>query len=119
MKSDASQTVGSDDTALAMGSGDLEVYATPAMAALMECAAMRLAAEGLTPEQTTVGSRLDIVHLRPTAIGNSVTATARLTAIDNRRLTFEVSASDQNGEIGHGTHERFIVERERFMSKCH
>ncbi len=112
------ETVSHSNTADTVGSGDLPVYATPAMAALMEKAA-RTAAAGLLGEgETTVGSELDIRHLRPSVIGATVSATATLTAREGRKLTFRVEASDDNGEIGCGTHIRYIVNAEKFMAKA-
>jgi len=112
-------TVRVDDsnTARTMGSGDMDVFATPALVALMEKAAASLAAEGLTRESSTVGSMIDISHLKPTAVGDTVTARAELTAIDGRKLTFRVEASDSGGLIGEGEHIRYVVDRERFMEK--
>lgn len=105
------------NTARAMGSGDLDVFATPALVALMENAAALAVAEGLGPESTTVGAQINISHLKPTAPGDKVKATAELTAIDGRKLTFRVEASDSTGLIGEGEHIRFVVDRQKFMSK--
>jgi predicted thioesterase len=100
-----------------VGSGDLRVLATPVMLALMENAAMLCVADQLDAESTTVGGHIAASHLKPTGIGHTVTATAELTAAEGRRLTFKVSASDEEGLIGEGEHLRFVVGRERFMSK--
>lgn len=105
------------NTARAMGSGDLDVFATPALVALMENAAALAAAEGLGPESTTVGSQVNISHVRPTAMGDKVTARAELTEIEGRKLTFRVEASDSAGPVGEGVHIRFVVDRQKFMSK--
>ena len=105
------------DTAASMGSGDLSVLATPAVVALLENAAMRTAAERLPEGSTTVGAQITINHLRPTAVGETVTAEATLTAEEGRKLTFSLTASDGKGVIAEGTHLRFIVDRERFMAK--
>lgn len=113
----SSVSVGAHNTARAMGSGDLEVFATPAMAALMESAAMLAVAGHLDEGQTTVGTALDIVHTRATGIGAQVSATARLTETDGRRLVFSVEAYDAEGIVGRGVHTRFIVDRARFMAK--
>lgn len=110
-------TVGPGNTALALGSGSLEVFATPAMTALMENAAMNAVAASLPEGSTTVGTRLDIAHTRATAPGETVTAEARLVEVDGRRLVFEVEARDSMGTIGRGMHERFVVDREKFMAK--
>lgn len=106
-----------DNTARRVGSGDLEVFATPAMAALMENAAMLAAAPALEEGQTTVGSEINISHIKPTGIGATVSATAVLVAVEGRKLSFNVAARDGEGMIGEGTHTRFVVDRERFMGK--
>lgn len=106
-----------DNTAQRMGSGDLAVFATPAMAALMENAAMLAVAPALGEGQTTVGSEISISHIKPTGIGAKVSATAVLTAAEGRKLTFNVAARDEEGMIGEGTHTRFVVDSERFMGK--
>ena len=111
--------VGEENTAIDLGSGDMEVLATPAMVALMENAAMN-AVRGELPEgSTTVGSMIETSHIRPSAVGDEVTATAELIEVDGRKLTFKVSASDSKGLIGEGSHIRFIVDRQRFLSKLY
>ena len=110
-------TVVSENTAAAMGSGDLAVFATPAMVALMEHAAMR-AVEPVLPEgATTVGAEMNVSHIKPSGLGAEIVATAVLTAVEGRKLTFNVGARDAEGMIGEGTHVRFVVDRERFMAK--
>ncbi len=105
-------------TALSMGSGDLRVLATPVMMALMENAAMLAVAPELPEGSTTVGGHISSSHLMPTSVGASLTATATLTAINGRKLTFHVEAHDQAGNLlGEGTHLRFVVDREHFMSR--
>lgn len=111
------QRVNEHLTAQHMGSGDLPVLATPAMIALMENAAMKCVHPHLKEGETTVGSMIESSHLRPTPLGEDIQATATLTAIDGRKLTFRVEASDANGLIGEGTHVRYIVHRERFLEK--
>ena len=93
------------------------VFATPAMCALMEEAACAAVNAHLEEGSGSVGISLNITHDRATAMGDSVTATAKLTAVDGRKLTFEVSAADSKGVIGKGTHERFIIDNEKFMAK--
>lgn len=110
-------TVTENDTAIAHGSGSLKVLATPAMAALMENTAMNCVASYLGEGETTVGTLLDIKHLSATPVGCAVSCECELTEIDGRRLVFKVTASDNKGIIGEGTHERFIVLAEKFMSK--
>lgn len=113
----ARTTVTEAATARAMGSGDLEVFATPAMVALMEQAAMEAVAPELSEGATTVGAEMNCTHIRPSALGAGIAATAVLTAVEGRKLTFAVGASDERGIIGEGTHVRFVVDRERFMAK--
>ena len=92
--------------AVTMGSGDLEVFATPAMVALMENAAMNAVAQALPQGSTTVGAEMNTTHIKPSAIGARVRATATLTAVEGRKLTFAVEACDEAGTIGKGTHVR-------------
>lgn len=100
-----------------VGSGDLKVFATPMMMALMENAAMLCVADVLDENSSTVGGHISSSHIKPTGLGHNVTATAELIAVDGRKLTFKVSASDDEGLIGEGEHLRFIVDKARFMSK--
>lgn len=105
-------------TARSLGSGDLPVLATPALVALMENAAMLAVAPALPAESTTVGGEICCRHNRPTAVGRRVRATARLEAEENgRRLTFRITAEDEQGPIGEATHVRFVIDRERFLKK--
>ena len=106
-----------ENTAITMGSGDMEVFATPAMVALMENAAMKAVAAELSEGATTVGAMMNSSHIKPSPIGAEVSATAVLTEVDGRKLTFSVKASDEAGVVGEGTHIRYIVDRERFLSK--
>lgn len=103
--------------AVTVGSGDLEVLSTPSMMALMENAAMLAVQDALEEGMTTVGGHITSSHLKPTAKGKMVSATAILTGINGRRLTFKVTAQDENGIIGEGEHLRFIVDRRKFMGK--
>ncbi len=100
-----------------VGSGDLPVLSTPAMLALMENAAMLCVAAHIPDGSTTVGSHISCAHLRPTAEGQTIRATATLTAIEGRKLTFRVEASDATGTIGEGTHVRHIVDRRHFLAR--
>ncbi len=109
---------GAENTALAMGSGNLEVFATPAMAALMEAAALA-AIQGSIPEGcSTVGTVLNIKHLSATPIGLQVRAKAILNEVDQRTLRFSVEAWDDAGLIGEGSHERVVINIEKFMGKA-
>lgn len=110
-------TVGPGNTAAAMGSGDMEVFATPAMVASMENAAMNAVAAALPAGATTVGAEMNVTHIKPSAPGAEITASAVLTAIDGRKLTFNVGARDAGGMIGEGVHVRYVVDREKFLAK--
>ncbi len=109
--------VGQEHLAVSAGSGDLEVLATPAMLALMENAAMLAVKDSLPEGSTTVGGHISSSHLKPTGKGKTVTATAVLTGIEGRKLTFKITAHDSEGTIGEGEHLRFIVDRKKFMEK--
>ena len=117
----ATLTVGPADTAIAAGSGDLPVLATPRMIALMEQAACAALAGALPAEATSVGIHVDIRHLAPTAVGGTVTATAMVTSVDGARIGFEVRAThateDGETEIGRGTHLRAVVDRAAFLAR--
>ena len=118
IKGTAALTVTDEVTAAAVGSGMLPVFATPSMIELIEKAAAESVAAGLDPGMTTVGTRLDIAHTAATPVGMAVLAEAELSEIDGRRLVFTVRAFDEAGEIGSGTHERFIVNAEKFLAKA-
>ncbi|MCI9243892.1 MAG: thioesterase family protein [Alistipes sp.] len=110
-------TVTPQNTAAALGSGDMPVFATPAMVALMENAAM-LAVAGALPEgATTVGAEMNVTHIKPSGLGTEVIASAVVTEVDERKITFTVGARDAEGLIGEGTHVRFVVDRARFLAK--
>lgn len=113
----SSLTVTEALTAKAMGSGDMPVLATPAMMALMENAAMLAVAPELPEGSTTVGGHIESSHLKPTPVGAEVKAEATLTKVDGRKLYFTVKTMQGDTIIGEGTHLRFIVDREKFMSK--
>lgn len=110
-------TVEEHHLAMNVGSGDLPVLATPMMMALMENAAMLAVAPQLPEGSTTVGGHISSSHLHPTPLGATIKATAQLTKEEGRKLTFHVVAEDANGIIGEGEHLRFIVDKERFLSK--
>lgn len=113
----AETVVRETNTALAMGSGSLHVFATPSMIALMEQAACNAVAACLDEESTSVGTLVNITHDAATGMGKAVTATATLVEVQGRKLVFEVTAADEDKQIGQGTHERFIVNKEKFMAK--
>ncbi len=117
IKYTATTVVTDEKCAHHVGSGALPVFATPSLVALMENAAMQAVAPSLPEGSTTVGGAINILHTRPSAMGQEVSATATLTAIEGRKLTFSVAACDKNGTIGEGTHVRFIVDARRFMEK--
>ena len=104
-------------TATSMGSGDLPVLATPAMMALMENAAMLAVAPHLPEGSTTVGGHISASHIKPTPVGETVTATATVTKVDGKKIDFEVKAHWGDVLLGEGSHLRFIVDREKFMSR--
>lgn len=114
----ASTVVTEQNVAAAVGSGDLQVFSTPYLLALMEEAAASAVRPYLFDGESTVGTMANLVHTAATVIGKTVTATATLNEIDRRRLTFTVTASDEAGEIGRCTHERFIIQKERFLKKA-
>lgn len=101
-----------------VGSGTLDVLATPIMLAQMEKAAWTCVAPHLASGEGTVGTLLNVKHLNPTPLGMEITCRAELTEIDGRRLVFWVTASDENGPVGEGVHERFIIQNEKFMQKA-
>lgn len=110
-------TVSEAVTAIEMGSGDLPVLATPAMMALMENAAMLAVAPHLPEGSTTVGGHISASHIKPTPIGETVTATATVTKVDGKKIEFEVKAQWGDILLGEGSHLRFVVDREKFMSR--
>lgn len=117
LKGRATLLVGEEHTAQALGSGRVEGLGTPAMIGLMEAAAINSTGEELTAANCSVGTRVDVAHSAPTAVGMTVTAYARLTEVDGRRLVFAVLAEDEAGEVGRGIHERWVVDLEKFNEK--
>ena len=107
------------DTALEVGSGSLRVYATPCMAALMEGAACNCIEEFLAEGQTSVGISLNLSHTSATPVGMGVIAEATLTKVEGKKLSFSITAKDEAGTIGTATHERVIVNAERFLEKTY
>lgn len=104
-------------TAIALGSGDMPVLATPAMMALMENAAMLAVADHLPEGCTTVGGHIASSHVKPSKLGEVVTATATVTRVDGKKIEFKVEARCGDVLLGEGTHLRFIVDKEKFMSR--
>ena len=119
MKGEASTLVEREDTALEVGSGSLLVYATPCMVALMEGAACEAISEALPEEKTSVGIELNISHLSATPVGLSVRAEAEVTAVEGSIITFHLTAYDEAGKIGEGTHKRAIIATQRFLDKTY
>lgn len=109
-------TVTPDKTALAVGSGDMEVLATPMMMALMENAAMLAVADELPEGSTTVGGHIESSHVKPSKVGAEVSATATLTKVEGKKLTFHIVAKMNDNIIGEGTHLRFVVNKEKFLA---
>ncbi len=119
MKGEVSSLVEREDTALEVGSGSLLVYATPCMVALMEGAACETLAAALPEDKTTVGIELNITHLSATPVGLEVHAEAEVTAVDGNIISFTVTAYDEAGKIGEGTHKRAIISTQRFLEKTY
>lgn len=119
MKGEAGTLVEREDTALEVGSGSLLVYATPAMAAMMEAAACEAVAPGLAETETTVGIELNIKHLSATPVGMEVRAEAEVTAVDGKIITLELKAFDEAGLIGEGTHKRAVVTSQKFLDRTY
>lgn len=119
MKASVATEVEREDTALEVGSGSLLVYATPCMVALMEGAACEAIAEALGEDKTTVGTELNISHVSATPVGLEVRAEAEVTAVEGKLITFHVTAYDEAGLIGEGTHRRCIVSTQRFLDKTY
>ena len=109
--------VGEEDTAAHYGSGLLPVFATPGMIALMEKCAHLLAKSLLSADEDTVGIEINIKHTRATPMGARVYAEALLVEHENKRFTFEIRAYDEKGEIGNGTHVRYMISPTKFMEK--
>lgn len=104
------------DSARAFGSGLVDVFATPAMIALMEHTSLTLVMPFLEKGQNTVGTHVDVKHLKATPLGKKVWCIATLLEVEGRRLTFKVEAFDEKGLIGTGTHSRYIIDEERFLA---
>ena len=119
MKGEAATLVEREDTAAEVGSGSLLVYATPCMVALMEGAACEAIAQGLNENEASVGISLDIAHLSATPVGLEVRAEAEVTAVEGKIITFALTAYDEAGKIGEGTHKRCIVNSQKFLDRTY
>ena len=118
MKGRAETVVTPENTAAAVGSGLVPVFATPAMIALMENAAVNAVQSALEEGQGTVGTLLNVTHDAATPVGMKVWAEAEITAVEGRKLTYTVAAFDEAGPIGKGIHQRFIIQADRFLAKA-
>ena len=118
IRGQASVTVTAENTARAMGSGTLEVFATPALAALAEKTCWESVAAALEPGSGTVGTQLSLEHTAPTPVGLTVTCESELIAVDGRKLTFSVTIRDDKGPVGHGMHQRFVIDEAKFFAKA-
>jgi len=119
LKGEVFTQVEREDTAREVGSGDLLVYATPCMVALMEGAACEAIAECLSDTQTTVGTGLNIEHISATPVGMEVRAEAEVTEVNGKVITFAIHAYDEAGEIGKGVHTRVLVNSQKFLDKTY
>ncbi|MFZ5820718.1 MAG: thioesterase family protein [Chloroflexota bacterium] len=118
LSAETSLTVAQSDTAEQWGSGLAPVFGTPSLVGLVEAAAVK-ALEGRLPAgQTTVGGRIDLRHLAATPVGMTVRARAELTALEGRKLTFQVEAWDEVEKIGEALHERFVIVTEKFIARA-
>ena len=115
----AETIVEQEDTAKIVGSGDLLVYATPCMVALMEGAACESIAPFLSEGESSVGISMNVSHSSATPVGMKVRAESEVTAVEGRKVRFQIIAYDEAGEIGRAEHERFIVKAERFLEKTY
>ena len=119
MKGTVSTLVEREDTALEVGSGSLLVYATPCMVALMEGAACEAIADALPEGKTSVGISLDIAHLAATPVGLEVRAEAEVISVEGSTIIFQLTAYDEAGKIGEGTHKRAVISTQRFLDKVY
>ncbi|HCO62962.1 MAG TPA: dihydrolipoamide acyltransferase [Clostridiales bacterium] len=118
LKGRSETVVTEHNTASAIGSGLVPVFATPHMIALMENAAANSLLPYLAEGEGSVGTHLDVSHTSATPIGMKVWADTEVLAVDGKQITFQVTAYDERGEIGRGTHQRFLIKTEKFLAKC-
>jgi len=115
MKHSASKIVTANDTASSYNSGLVEVFATPALIALMENTCLECVQPFLPEGYGTVGFEVNIRHLKPTPVGRRVYCNAELTGVNNKKLVFTLVAHDEEGRIGEGSHTRYIIDQKKFM----
>ena len=118
IKGTMERTVTTELTAKVIGSGELDVLATPALIALAEETAWKSVAAELEPGQGTVGTRMELSHIAATPVGMTVRCETTLTAIDRRKLTFQIEVFDEREKVAEGTHDRFIVDNDAFQKKA-
>ncbi len=119
IKGHGEEEVSQEKSAKFIGSGELAVYATPALIALIEKTAWESVAKELESAQGTVGTKLDVAHISATPVGMKVSCDTELVEVDRRRLVFFATVYDETGKVAEGTHERFIVDNEKFEKKAY
>lgn len=112
------RTITEEDTAEKVKSGSLPVLATPVLSAAMEEAAVKALAPFLSGHETTVGGSISLIHKAPTLPGHTITVTATVTDVKGKKISFHITAADENGDIGEADHERFLVDSAKFMEKA-
>lgn len=112
------RTITEEDTAEKVKSGSLPVLATPMLSAAMEEAAVKALAPFLSGHETTVGGAISLIHKAPTLPGHTITVTATVTEVRGKKISFHITASDENGDIGEADHDRFLVDSVKFMEKA-
>lgn len=112
------RTIAKEDTAEKVKSGSLPVLATPVLSAAMEEAAVKALAPFLSGHETTVGGSISLIHKAPTLPGHTITVTATVTEVRGKKISFHITASDENGDIGEADHDRFLVDSVKFMEKA-
>lgn len=112
------RTITEEDTAEKVKSGSLPVLATPVLSAAMEEAAVKSLAPFLSGHETTVGGSISLIHKAPTLPGHTITVTATVTEVRGKKISFHITASDENGDIGEADHDRFLVDSVKFMEKA-
>lgn len=118
MTAQLTRTITTDETAERVRSGSLPVLATPVLSAAMEEAACKVLAPHLAEGKTTVGGSISLIHKAPTLPGHTITVTATVTDVKGKKISFHITAADENGDIGEADHERFLVDSAKFMEKA-